>query len=237
MLHGSSCRVKQVILIACTFASWFTPVQSFQYSYAAHSAVKAHEHSDIAYWPERQLFTVVGEQSLCEGLLKEREYVGTMPRAEQEQEQYGPRGVATPMLASRSSKSGRVTATTLEHKGLTQTGVRMYVNKSDEEPALKAWKDAAARALEGVESTLQESPGGDRRDGRHVVRVVPCAPKVPHAPKESRSRTTAEMRQRKYFFEAQPGAAETEQRSTESGRRRGTPGNSAQFIRKAGQDE
>lgn len=45
-------------------------------------------------------------------------------------------------------------------------------------------------------------------DGRHVVRVVPCAPKVPHAPKENRSRTRpsglrpAEMRRRKYFVDS-----------------------------------
>ena len=119
------------------------------------------------------------------------------------------------MLASRFSRTGGVTATTLEHKGLTQTGVRKFINKSDE-------KDAAAKALEGVESILQESPDGDRRangssDGRHVVRVVTWAPKVPHAPKGSRSRTTAEKRRRKYFVEAQPGAAEAEQWSTESG--------------------
>ena len=44
-------------------------------------------------------------------------------------------------------------------------------------------------------------------EGRHVVHVVPCAPKVPHAPKENRSRTRpsglrpAEMRQRKYFVD------------------------------------
>ena len=130
------------------------------------------------------------------------------------QEQYGPRGVAMPMLSSRSSRTGRVTATTLEDKGLTQTGVRKFINKSDE-------KDAAAKAREGVESSLQEWPDGDRRangssDGRHVVRLAPCAPKVPHAPNESRSRTTAEMRRRKYFVETQLGTAEAEQ-STESG--------------------
>ena len=69
------------------------------------------------------------------------------------QELYGPRiyqdflymsetGVAAPMFASRPSRTGRVTATTLEHKGLTQTGVRKFINKSDE-------KDAAVKALEG----------------------------------------------------------------------------------------
>ena len=74
------------------------------------------------------------------------------------QEQYGPRiysdffymceeGVSTPMLALRFSRSGRMAATALELKGLTQygvkffagfiqqTGVRMFINKSDGEPA------------------------------------------------------------------------------------------------------
>ena len=99
------------------------------------------------------------------------------------------------------------------------------MNKSDGEPAIEALKDAAAKALEGVESI----PSSGSSDGRHVVRVVPCAPKVPHAPKESRSRTRpsglrpAEMRRRNYYVDAQPGAAEAEQRtrrwkkSTESG--------------------
>ena len=144
-------------------------------------------------------------------------------------------------LALRSSRSGRVTPTALEQKGLTQygveffagfiqqTGVRRSINKSDGEPAMKARKDAAAKAPEGAESIPQESPVGDRqvngaieshsRDGRHVVRVVPSAPKVPHAPKEDRTRTgpsglrPAEMRRRKYFIEAQPGAAEAEQKT------------------------
>ena len=45
-------------------------------------------------------------------------------------------------------------------------------------------------------------------DGSHVVRVVPCAPNVPYAPKENRSRTRlsglrpAEMRRRKYFVDS-----------------------------------
>ena len=72
--------------------------------------------------------------------------------------QYGPRiysdvfymseeGVSTPMLALRFSRSGRMAATALEQKGLTQygvtgciqqIGVRMFINKSDGEPARKA---------------------------------------------------------------------------------------------------
>ena len=99
------------------------------------------------------------------------------------QEQDGPRicsdflfmseaGVATPMLALKFSRSGRTAATALEQKGLTQygvkffagfiqqTGVRRFINKSDGEPAMKSSKDAAAKALERVESIGQESPVG-----------------------------------------------------------------------------
>ena len=186
----------------------------------------------------------------------------TMATQEREQEQYGPRiysdffcmsegRVSTPMLALKFSRSGRMAATALEQKGWTQfgvtffagfiqkTGVRMFINKSDGEPATKALKDVPVKAAEGDVSVSQESPVGDRQangaigsyssDGRHVVRMVPCAPKVPHAPKENQSRTRpsglrpAEMRRRKYFVEAQTGAAEAEQRtrrwkkSTESG--------------------
>ena len=66
------------------------------------------------------------------------------------------------MLALKFSRSGRIAATTLEQKGLTQygvkfiagfiqqTGVRRFINKSHGEPAMKALKDAAAKALEGV---------------------------------------------------------------------------------------
>ena len=41
---------------------------------------------------------------------------------------------------------------------IQQTGVRRFINKSDGEPAMKALKDAAAKALERVESVGQESP-------------------------------------------------------------------------------
>ena len=73
-------------------------------------------------------------------------------------------GVATPMHTLKFSRSGRITATALEQKGLTQfgvklfagfiqqAGVRRFINKSDGEPAMKGLKDAAAKALEGVES-------------------------------------------------------------------------------------
>ena len=82
-------------------------------------------------------------------------------------------GVSTPFLAVTFSRSNRIAATTLKQKGLTQygvkflagfiqqTGVRRFINRSDGEPAMKALKDAAAKAIEGVESIAQESPVGD----------------------------------------------------------------------------
>ena len=60
------------------------------------------------------------------------------------------------MLALKFSRSGMITATALEQKGLTQygvkffagfiqqTGIRRFINRSDGEPAMKALKDAAA---------------------------------------------------------------------------------------------
>ena len=93
-------------------------------------------------------------------------------------------GVSTPMLALRFRRSGRRTATALEQKGLTQYGVkffagfirqtgdRMSINKSDGEPAMKALKDAAAKALEGVESIGQESLVGDHQANGDIESAV-----------------------------------------------------------------
>ena len=113
--------------------------------------------------------------------------------ATQEQEQYGPRihsdffymsrgGVSTPMLALRFSRSGRMAATALEQKGWTQYAVKffagfiqqtgMFINKSDGEPAMKALKDAAAKALEGVESISKESPVGDHQANGAIESTV-----------------------------------------------------------------
>ena len=111
------------------------------------------------------------------------------------QEQDGPRiysdffymseaGVSIPMLAVKFSRSGRIAATALEQKGLTQygvkffagfiqqTGVRRFINRSDGEPAMKALKDAAAKALEGVESMGQESPVGDHQANGAIESAV-----------------------------------------------------------------
>ena len=46
---------------------------------------------------------------------------------------------------------------------IQQTGVRRFINKSDGEPAMKSLKDAAAKALERVESIGQESRVGDHQ--------------------------------------------------------------------------
>ena len=112
-----------------------------------------------------------------------------MTAQEHMQEQYGPRiysdfffmsegGVLTPMLALKFSRSGRMAATALEQRGLTQYGVkffagfiqqtwvRMFINETDGKPVMKASKGAAAKALEGVEGISQESPVGDHQAKR-----------------------------------------------------------------------
>ena len=93
-------------------------------------------------------------------------------------------GVSTPMLALKFSRSSRMAAIALEQKGLTQhgvtyfagfiwqAGVRMFINNSDEEPAMKALKDAAAKALKGVESISQESPVGDHQANGDIESTV-----------------------------------------------------------------
>ena len=48
----------------------------------------------------------------------------------------------------------------------------MFINKSDGEPARKALKDAAAKALEGVESMSQESPVGDHQANGAIESTV-----------------------------------------------------------------
>ena len=50
--------------------------------------------------------------------------------------------------------------------------LRMFINKSDGEPAMKALKDAAAKALEGVESISQESPVGDHQANGDIESTV-----------------------------------------------------------------
>ena len=48
----------------------------------------------------------------------------------------------------------------------------MFINKSDGEPAMKASKGAAAKALEGVESISQESPLGDHQANGDIESTV-----------------------------------------------------------------
>ena len=48
----------------------------------------------------------------------------------------------------------------------------MFINKSDGEPAMKALKDAAAKAQEGVESISQESPVGDHQANGDIESTV-----------------------------------------------------------------
>ena len=105
------------------------------------------------------------------------------------------------MLALKLSRSGRMAATALVQRGLTQygvkffagfiqqTGVRMFINKSDGERAMKALKDAAAKALEGVESISQESPVGDHQangDTESTVRTLKAQMRATRFALESR---------------------------------------------------
>ena len=53
-----------------------------------------------------------------------------------------------------------------------QTGVRRFFNKSDGEPVTKALKDAAAEALEGVDSIGQESPVRDHQANGDIESAV-----------------------------------------------------------------
>ena len=103
------------------------------------------------------------------------------------QEQDGPRiysdffhmseaGVATRMLALKFSRSGRVAATALEQKGLTQfgvkffvgfiqqTGVRRFINWSVGEPAMKALKDVGDHQANGHRVSSEDAEGTDESD-------------------------------------------------------------------------
>ena len=77
-------------------------------------------------------------------------------------------GVATPMLALKFSRSGRITATALEQKGLTQYGVKFIAGFIQQ----KALKDAATKALEGIESIGQESPVGSHQASGDIESAV-----------------------------------------------------------------
>ena len=55
---------------------------------------------------------------------------------------------------------------------IQQTGVRRFINKSEREPAMKALKVAAAKELEGAESTGQESPVGDHQANGDIESAV-----------------------------------------------------------------
>ena len=65
----------------------------------------------------------------------------------------------------------------------------MFINKSDGEPAMKALEDAAAKAVEGVESIAQESPVGDHQangDIESTVRTLKAQMRATRFGQESR---------------------------------------------------
>ena len=82
---------------------------------------------------------------------------------------------AAPMLAVKFSRSKRIAATALQRKGVTeygtkffarfveQTGVKRYINHSDNEDSLLALKSAAAKAVVGVEAIPRCAPVEDHR--------------------------------------------------------------------------
>ena len=91
---------------------------------------------------------------------------------------------SAPMLALKFSRSKRIAATSLPRKGVTEfatkffarfvqlTGVRRFINFSDNENAMVALKDAAARSLVGVESSNQEVPVGDHQKNGEIESAV-----------------------------------------------------------------
>ena len=89
-----------------------------------------------------------------------------------------------PMLVLKFSRSGRLAATSLPAKGLTDfgvkffanfiksTGVRRFVNMSDNEPGMVSLKEAAARCCEGVEAVSRSAPVGDHKGNGHAESAV-----------------------------------------------------------------
>ena len=89
-----------------------------------------------------------------------------------------------PMLVMKYSRSGRLAATALPAKGVTDfgvktfkhfiqsTGVRSFVNMSDNENSIVALKEAAARACEGVEAIARSIPVGDHKANGHAESAV-----------------------------------------------------------------
>ena len=100
-----------------------------------------------------------------------------------------PTPTATPR--PKSTRSPSQASATSETSGMSET------NASD---------TSETSSTSSVETLTPESLHTDlssyNSDGRHVVHVVPCAPRVPHAPVENRSRTPAEMRRRKYVVDS-----------------------------------
>ena len=88
------------------------------------------------------------------------------------------------MLVIKSTRSGRVSATALEAKGSTahgvrffaeviaRTGLRKFINFSDNEAALVQLKRTAARSVKGAEAVPKECPVGDHSANAHAESAV-----------------------------------------------------------------
>ena len=91
---------------------------------------------------------------------------------------------STPMLVVKSTRSGRISATALEQKGVTahgvrfmaevmvRTGLRKFINFSDNESSLLLLKAAAARSVKGAEAIPKECPVGDHAANGHAESAV-----------------------------------------------------------------
>ena len=89
-----------------------------------------------------------------------------------------------PMLVVKSTRSGRVSATALESKGVTahavrffaevmmRTGLRKFINFSDNESSLLLLKAAAARSVKRLEAVPKECPVGDHQANGHAESAV-----------------------------------------------------------------
>ena len=89
-----------------------------------------------------------------------------------------------PMLAIKSTRSGRVSATALESKGVTahaarffaevmvRTGLRKFSNFSDNESSLLLLKAAAARSVKGAEAVPKECQFVDHSANCHAESTV-----------------------------------------------------------------
>ena len=112
------------------------------------------------------------------------------PRANRQKSRHkarAPTPAATPR--SKSTRSPSQDSATSEPSGMSET------NASDT-------SETSSTSIVVTLTRLHMDLSSYNSDGKHVVHVVPCAPTVPHARVENRSRTPSEMKRRKYVVES-----------------------------------